>query len=347
MIMTERFHIPLRSIRYRDSFANPRQPIVLMIVLMLVLAGCERERIVDPGPDTTPPLPPAGVLVEGARDGYIFIGWVRNSERDLRGYVVYRAEEHADASYAAIDTIAQNFIIDQQRSYDTTYYYYITAIDAAGNESVAIDTVSAVSPNLSDPDAPAAITVNGFNDGRSRLLRLSWVSVREADLVGYRVYRSTAPFDAPSSTLRIIDSDAAFVEDSADVELERRYYYGVTALDRGGRESELSPLASDLIASRPVPIAPAGNSKAPPYPQLSWLSVPEASRYLVSIALSETAGEVWSDYVTAGSTDTLRVRYTASPLTPGVTYFWRVSSVTAENGKPNGVSEAMRFIVEN
>jgi len=75
--------------------------------------------------------------------------------------------------------------------------------------------------------------------------------------------------------------------------------------------------------------------------------VPEAARYLVSIALSETTGEVWNGYVPAGSADTVRVRYTESPLTPGVTYFWRVSSVTAENGKPNGVSEVRRFIVEN
>ena len=320
---------------------------MLVILLVFVLTACERERIVDAGPDTTPPLPPAGVLVEGARDGYIFIGWIRNSERDLRGYVVHRAEEFAGGPYTAIDTIGQNFIIDQQRSYDTTYYYYITAIDVAGNESVAIDTVSAVSPNLSDPDAPRTIAVNGFNDGSSRLLRLSWVSVEEADLAGYRVYRSDTPFDDPSSARHITDTDAAFLEDSAAVQQGRRYYYRLVTVDRGGRESELSPLASDLIASRPLLVAPADNGKAPPFPQLSWRAVPEAARYLVSIALSETAGEVWSGYVPASTADTVRVRYTESALTPGVTYFWRVSSVTAANGTPNGVSGVRRFIVEN
>jgi|GEM_PF-804509 len=317
------------------------------ILLLLVLSACERERIVDPGPDTTPPLPPAGVLVEGARDGYIFIGWLRNSERDLRGYIVYRAEEDADGPYAAIDTITQNFIIDQQRSYDTTYHYFITAVDEAGNESIAIDTVSAESPNLSDPDETRNIAANGFNDGRRRLLRLSWVSVEEADLAGYRVYRSDTPFDDPSAAREIATTDAAFVEDSTDVQPGRRYYFAVVTIDRGGRESELSPLASDLIATRPVPVAPADNGQAPPYPQLSWLSVPEASRYLVSIALSETTGEVWSGYVSAGTDDTVRVRYSESPLTPGVTYYWRVSSVTAANGKPNGISDVRRFIVEN
>jgi hypothetical protein len=319
----------------------------LFLLLLLLLSSCERERIVDAGPDTTPPLPPAGVVVEGAHDGYIFIGWIRNRETDLRGYIVYRAEHVPPGMFTPVDTLTQNFFIDGQRSYDTTYHYFITALDASGNESIAIDTVSATSPNLSAPDTPLRFSSNGANDGTTLAMNLSWEPVEEADLSSYRIYRSDLPFDAPDPALRIAETDQIFYDDTAGMRIGMLVYYGITAVDRGGRESELSPVLSDLIAHRPVLLAPADNGTSRVFPTLSWLRVPEASRYLVSISLADKTGEVWSGYVPNTAADTVQIRYAATALTPGTRYFWRVSSVTAANGKPNGISEVRRFIVED
>ncbi|MBN1447753.1 MAG: hypothetical protein JXA28_07460 [Bacteroidetes bacterium] len=319
----------------------------LLLLLLLLLSSCERERIVDAGPDTTPPLPPAGVVVEGARDGYIFIGWIRNRESDLRGYIVYRAEHIPPGIFIAVDTLTQNFIIDGQRSYDTTYHYFITALDASGNESIAIDTVSATSPNLSAPDAPLRFSSNGANDGTTQAMHLSWEPVEEADLSTYRIYRSDTPFDTPDPARRVTETEQIFFIDTAGMRIGMLMYYGITAVDRGGRESKLSPVLSDLIAHRPILLTPPDNGTTRVFPTLSWLRVPEASRYLVSISLAEQTGEVWSGYVPNTAADTVQIRYTGTALTPGTRYFWRVSSVTADNGKPNGISAARRFIVKD
>lgn len=321
--------------------------IIFSAMLFLLIAGCERERIVDPGPDTTAPLPPADVVVEGARDGYIFVGWLHGQERDLRGYIVYRAEGLPPGDFVPVDTLTRNFIIDEQRSYDTTYAYFITAIDDAGNESVPSDTVSAVSENRFAPDAPRQLSVNGYNDGRRRALRLSWETVEEADLAFYRVYRDRAPIGEADSMLLYLETTGTFFDDSSGVALEARYHYAVSAVDNGGWESTLSPSASDFIARRPVPISPVNGAKTVVFPLLRWAGVPGAVEYLVTVALSEEAGEVWSGYVRAGGEDTLSFRYGGSALTPGERYYWRVSSVTAANGKPNGISDVQQFVADD
>ena len=80
--------------------------------MQLSFSGCERQRIVQPDDNEFPPLPPAGLLVEGAHDGYIFIGWVKNLERDLSSYVVYRGEGQPSAPFTIIDTLVNNYFID-------------------------------------------------------------------------------------------------------------------------------------------------------------------------------------------------------------------------------------------
>ncbi len=321
--------------------------LVLGIMLLFVAAGCERERIVDPGPDELAPLPPAGMLVEGAHDGYIFISWITNKETDLRGYIVYRAEEGDPARFDAVDTVTVFYFIDVQRSYDTTYSYFVTAFDESGNESPPSDTVTARSRNVYPPDPPLDINVNGFNDGSRRMMLLAWSSVDEADLAGYRIYRSDSPFDSADPSLLAAESTSAFYDDLSVTEIGRGFYYAVTAVDRGGLESTLSRSAYDYIASRPLLVSPSENGYADAYPLLRWLRVPEAAAYLLTVSVSENTGQVWAKIVTADGSDTLSFRYSGPGLSAGETYYWRVSSVTAENGNPNGISDAWRFQIRN
>ncbi|MDT8323903.1 MAG: hypothetical protein RRA94_07335 [Bacteroidota bacterium] len=327
---------------------SPRlQHIAFSAVLLVFLSSCERERIVDPGPDTTAPLPPADVVVEGARDGYIFVGWLHGQERDLRGYIVYRAEGTPPSAFIPIDTLTLNFIIDTQRSYDTTYSYFVTAYDDAGNESIPSRTVSAVSENRYVPDAPRQLSVNGYNDGLRRELRLSWDIVDEADLAYYRVYRDVAPFSEADSALLYAETVGTVFDDNAGMQLDRRYFYAVTAVDNGGWESALSPVESDFIAQRPAPLSPVNGTKTVVFPLLRWRGVPGARQYLLTVALSEETGEVWSGYVNAAGQDTLVLRYGGNALTPGERYYWRVSSVTASNRKPNGISDVQQFVADD
>ncbi|MBR9979263.1 MAG: hypothetical protein KFH87_14360 [Bacteroidetes bacterium] len=320
---------------------------LLLLVALMAATACERERIVDPGPDTTAPLPPTGLLIDNAHDGFILFSWLRNTEIDLHGYIIYRAEEADSTVFVAIDTTAEQYYFDTQRSYDTTYFYRITAIDRSGNESSARETVSARADNRYPPDAPAVLHVNGFNDGAQQLFRLSWSLVDEADLAGYRVYKSVAPFDAASSSLHLTDSETAFIDDHVAAQTGQRFFYAVTAVDRAGLESPLTPLGSDFIAQRPIQLSPADNGTGQSYPLLRWLRSSDAAAYLLTVSLSEHTGDLWSAIIRQGEQDTLTFRYKGAALNIGNTYYWRVSSITKAGNKPNGVSEAWRFQVQN
>ena len=326
---------------------NTRSKILFIpffVVLMLV-TGCERERIIFPDGDIQAPLPPAGLLVEGAHDGYIFTGWLKNSESDLAGYIVYRGETDPGNAFTPLDTITQNYFRDVMRSYDTTYYYFVTAIDVNGNESKPSDTVSAQSPNRYRPEVPYSIAVTGHNIGERRFFRIEWSPVDEADLSGYLVFRSDLPFSEPSPSLFIDVCTNTFYTDTTVGASNRRWYYAVTSIDNGGIRSDLSRVDSDFITEKPLLLEPGALGPAKSFPLFRWKSVDQVSRYLVVISTEEYTGELWSGIVNDNSTDVVEFQYFGAALSIGRTYFWRVASISKTDTRPNAISEAGQFYI--
>jgi len=110
------------------------------------------EAWATPQDDQTPPAAPAN-LVAIAGDGYVTLDWDDNTEIDLRGYFVYRAQERG-GPYEQMNTS----ILEESRYTDyavvngQTYFYTVTAVDDSHNESAGSDTVSATPTRLSDDD---------------------------------------------------------------------------------------------------------------------------------------------------------------------------------------------------
>jgi hypothetical protein len=85
--------------------------------------------------DMTPPAPPTGITVVPGI-GRVFLTWKENSERDLAGYHVYRATRSGGAYERLTDKpLNRSTFSDETVRQGMTYYYVITAVDKAGNES--------------------------------------------------------------------------------------------------------------------------------------------------------------------------------------------------------------------
>lgn len=84
--------------------------------------------------DMTPPERPEGLtVVPGV--GRIFLTWNESKERDLGGYHVYRSlRSGKDYERLTEKPIIRTTFSDEAVKHGTTYYYIITALDAAGNE---------------------------------------------------------------------------------------------------------------------------------------------------------------------------------------------------------------------
>ncbi len=85
--------------------------------------------------DRTPPARPKGLkVVPGV--GRAFLTWNENKERDLAGYNVYRSTRHG-RNYQKLTNkaITLTTFSDETAKQGVVYYYMVTAVDKAGNES--------------------------------------------------------------------------------------------------------------------------------------------------------------------------------------------------------------------
>ncbi len=83
--------------------------------------------------DRRAPLPPVGVT-STTGDRVVYLDWIENQEPDLDGYRVYVSREPHGPYDLLGFTEDADFVHDDLDNGDT-YYYGVTAIDYAGNES--------------------------------------------------------------------------------------------------------------------------------------------------------------------------------------------------------------------
>ncbi|MBS3818476.1 hypothetical protein KGY73_03110 [bacterium] len=85
--------------------------------------------------DKFPPEAPNKVKAIVGKDT-VALSWQSNQEKDLEGYRVWRRkEETEDYELLTSQTIQENAYIDSTVEMNQRYYYAITALDEAGNES--------------------------------------------------------------------------------------------------------------------------------------------------------------------------------------------------------------------
>ncbi|MBT5328337.1 MAG: hypothetical protein HOL51_19680, partial [Gemmatimonadetes bacterium] len=161
----------------------------------------------------------------------------------LTGYIVYRSEE-TSASFIRIGQVDDNTLefLDGSAVESTTYFYAVTAIDAAANEgprTIPIQ-IRTKGPDKVAPQAPQNISaIPDPVDFNQAVVRWS-PSVLDADggeltgIVGYVVFRSKGG----TSSFVPVDSLDVSARDFVDVDLAflTTYFYTVSAYDEAGNE---------------------------------------------------------------------------------------------------------------
>jgi fibronectin type 3 domain-containing protein len=207
--------------------------------------------------DTSAPSAPAGLSTTVSLSA-ISLAWTASSDDvGVVGYSVHRSK-----TPGFVPTAANRIAQPTEASYTDdalvpgTYYYRVTADDAAGNVSAASDEATGTVDDTSAPSAPGDVSATGSIGAVS----LAWnASTDDVGVVRYSVYRSTAPGFVPEDSNLVAQPT---VTSYADAGLAPGvYYYVVVGEDAAGNVSVPSAEAAGIAAAdTTAPSAPSGLS---------------------------------------------------------------------------------------
>ncbi len=177
--------------------------------------------------DRTPPIAPVNLRLVDVKKNKVYLQWDNPSYDDAEKLILYRSKNY-DGLYLKRNSLS----LTESNAIDTAnegngYYYYISALDAAANESksnvIFVDVHDVTPPSI--PVGVKAIADTG------RVL-LSWNKNLESDVKGYRVYR-TVNKDAKNAYVLItpdLVQDTVFI-DTLPKNAKNNFLYRIAAVD--------------------------------------------------------------------------------------------------------------------
>ncbi|MCB0752993.1 MAG: hypothetical protein KDC52_16090, partial [Ignavibacteriae bacterium] len=297
---------------------------VLVLLLMLTALAC--NEVIAPE-DSLPPITPPNFTLLGGGDGQARFRWTKVNEPDFKVYRIYRSINNLNNFKSHIETV-QNEYLDRFLSYDSTYYYYIVSVDNALNESSPSSIIDVQPLNISAPQPPSFLIVSGINNPveNRKFLGLSWLPPDVGDLNYYKIYRGTDT-NFIANSFSYIDSTNIGTYSDNFTQTNTKYYYKITAVDLGGKESLPSLVSSDLILNSPQLITPSNFSNfTSPY-LFQWSKIDSASSYTVFVGNSPFSDVIWNSQRVKEN----EVVYTGTKLTASKVYYWWVGAYSREN----------------
>jgi hypothetical protein len=177
-----------------------------------------------------------------AGDGHtIYLSWSASPpEEDVVYYNVYFG--FASGNYDSLHQVYVTSDTLRNLEENTTYFMTVTAVNADGFESAAINEVSMTPRTV--PLPPTGLVANP--DGSFKV-KLIWLPNQEADFDYYNIYRS----EESGSGYQLLFGacqETTFVDSTVQGGVEY-YYYTLTAVDTSGNESEMSDEAQSPVVS--------------------------------------------------------------------------------------------------
>ena len=209
--------------------------------------------------DSTPPGAPTG-LTAVAGDAEVQLDWADNGEPDLAGYNVYRSLS-SGTGFALINgsPLTGSVLLDTAVSNGTTYFYFVTAVDGAGNESAGSPEVSGT-PQSTGGGPPALPWINELhydNSGKDKNEFIEIAGPAGADLNGWQLVAYNGNGGKVYKTLNlsglIPDQGAgAGTLSFAFSKLQNGAPDGIALVDDGGSVVQFLSYEGSLVASNGV-----------------------------------------------------------------------------------------------
>ncbi|MFC1549980.1 GDSL-type esterase/lipase family protein [Candidatus Neomarinimicrobiota bacterium] len=187
--------------------------------------------------DTQAPEIPTNFSALGF-DRSIRLTWSQNSEADMGSYVLFKNEkENVEPKYFRNVIWSNTVYTDYAVVNGDSFYYKIAAMDLSGNISNSSAIKLAVPKDKKTPVTPTIVSIS-VELGK---VVLQWEQNIESDLKHYNIYRSSDYFTPTEPAYKIgtvLKPNSVFYDTLLASHTE--YFYGVTAVDSSGNESNKS-----------------------------------------------------------------------------------------------------------
>ena len=180
--------------------------------------------------DASAPGAPNGVQAVVDNASRIAVFWNPSTATDVLRYTVYRRETGATRLDAFPVHRQDNRFEDTSVVPGTSYEYWVTAADSAGNESIRSEPFTL---RMQDFDAPRHVRNLRVSVSPTFDVSLNWEPVSAADLAGYRVYRA----DSQTGVYQPVTDELILDMSWIDPDGAPGQWYRVHAVDTSGNES--------------------------------------------------------------------------------------------------------------
>jgi hypothetical protein len=118
-------------------FRSKRAASLVLICVAVAAFGCGNSST-SPEPVTTAPVgPPTDVMARQYGQGDILVAWVPNSQANIVGVNLYRAEFGSDNfTKLNVNPMTAKLFLDDAVQYGVGYVYRVKSVNQSGNESV-------------------------------------------------------------------------------------------------------------------------------------------------------------------------------------------------------------------
>ncbi|HUB83675.1 MAG TPA: hypothetical protein VMB03_32980 [Bryobacteraceae bacterium] len=178
-------------------------------------------------PVVSPPAAPSAPTIEDIAAGER-ITWTGAGDR----FRVFR-KAGDENDYTVVATVTGHEWTDTGIEYGKSYTYKLQALVDAAHDKVAESDLSAAASRTPKDTFPPAVPAGLRADRSGNGVSLVWEPDNDADLAGYRVYRS----EGNGAWQKLADTNTVPTYSDTTAEHGKAYHYAVSAFDKTGNES--------------------------------------------------------------------------------------------------------------
>jgi hypothetical protein len=215
------------------------------------------EEFKMPIQDFDPPAVPLLKLKVNSKKMAVYLSWSENVDDDLSHYNILRS---IDPESFTLNSIIKSEIPKEDTTYIDyperagSYFYVVEAVDLAGNTARSLF----VSGNVFDIRAPLA-PKNLIAKVDTGILMFMWDKNSDADLKGYRLFRSVADTNNADNQFVVVNSsliDTNYYSEPMSKNVRSKFVYHLCAVDSSYNVSKPSNLVLAQLPDVTPPVAP-------------------------------------------------------------------------------------------